>query len=102
MQNCYLLMQVVQSRNLGQKVMTILHFLTHRTPILLWPLLLRHPGLSCLVGVRNDPAGLQHVFFFWGGGGGGVVVGAFKSFILKLDTVTSICPNIFAQDCELR
>ena len=101
MQNCYLLMQVVQSRNLGQKVTTILHFLTHRTPIPLWPLPLRHPGLSCLVGVRNDPAGLQHVFFF-GGGGGGVVVSSFKSFTLKLDTVTSICPNIFAQDCELR
>ena len=51
--------------------MTILHFLTHRTPIPLWPLPLRHPGLSCLVGVRNDPAGLQHVFFLRGGGGGG-------------------------------
>ena len=102
MQNCYLLMQVVQSRNLGQKGMTILHFLTHRTPILLWPLPLRHPGVSCLVGVRNDPAGLQHVFFWGGGKGGGVVVSSFKSFTLKLDTVTSICPNIFAQDCELR
>ena len=82
--------------------MTILHSLTHRTPIPLRPLFLRHPGLSCLVGVRNDPAGLQHVFFFFFWGGGGVVVGAFKSFILKLDTVTCICPNIFAQDCELR
>ena len=83
--------------------MTILHFLTHRTPIPLWPLPLRHPGLSCLVGVRNDPAGLQRVFLAGGGGvGGGVVVSSFKSFTLKLDTVTSICPNIFAQDCELR
>ena len=38
--------------------------------------------------------------FFEGGGGGGVFVvnSAFKSFILKLDMVTSIFLNIFVQD----
>lgn len=27
-----------------------------------WPLPLPHPGQSCLVGIRNDPAELQHCF----------------------------------------
>ena len=70
-----------------------------------------HPGQSCLVGFRNDPDLLQRCGFFFkcggGGGGGGqggvfVVVSAFKSFILNLDKVMSICPNIFLQDSGLR
>ena len=63
----------------------------------LWPLLSPHPGQSCLVGIRNDPAGLQHCVL---GEEGGVFVvdSAFKSFILKVDIVTSIFLNIFVQD----
>ena len=88
--------------NLGQKVLRILHFLTHRTPIpRIWyrygpssP----HPGQNCLVGIRNDPAWLQHCFL---GETGEYFCSchAFKSFILKLDMVTSIFVNIFVQDC---
>ena len=65
----------------------------------LWPLLTPHPGQSCLVGTRNDPAGLQHCFL----GEEGevfVVASAFKSFILNVDIVTSIFLNIFVQDCR--
>ena len=63
----------------------------------LWPLLSPHPGQSCLVGIRNDPAGLQHCFL---GKEEGVfvVASAFKSFILKVDMVTSIFLNIFVHD----
>ena len=35
-------------------------------------------------------------FFFVGGGGGG-----YLGFILRLDTASSIFPNIFVQDCRL-
>ena len=64
----------------------------------LWPLLSPHPGQSCLVGIRNDPAGLQHCFL--GEEEGVFVVDSdFKSFILKVDIVTSIFLNIFVQDC---
>ena len=40
-------------------------------------------------------------FFFFGGERGVfvVVISTFKSFILKLDIVTSIFLNIFVQDC---
>ena len=72
----------------------------------LWPLPSPLPGQICLVGIRNDPAGL--LLFFGGGGGwrrgegwlGGVfvVTSAFKSFILKLDMGNSIFLNIFVQD----
>ena len=34
----------------------------------LWPLLSLHPGQSSLVGIRNDPAGLQHCFLGAGRG----------------------------------
>ena len=37
---------------------------------------------------------------FCGEGGVFVVAGAFKSFILKVDIVTSIFLNIFVQDCR--
>ena len=47
--------------NLGQKVLRILHFLSHRTPIpRTWyrygPSPLPHPCGSYLVWIRNDPA----------------------------------------------
>ena len=65
----------------------------------LWPLLSPHPGQSCLVGIRNDPAGPNHCFL---GAEGGVfvVASAYKSFILKVDIVTSIFLNIFVHDCR--
>ena len=85
--------------DLGQKVLRILYFVTQ------WPPSSPHPGRYCFVGVGNDPAGLQH-FFFGGEVGGGeegeyffVVAIAFKSFILKHDTATSIFLNISIQDC---
>ena len=62
------------SYNLGQKVLRILLFLTHRRPTLrIWhhgdpsppPL----PGQCCSVGSKNVRATLQHCFF---GGEGGV------------------------------
>ena len=81
-------------------MLRILHFVTQ------WPLSSPHPGQFCSVEVGNDPAGLQH---FFGGGGGEeeeeeeeyffVVPIAFKSFILKHNTATSIFLNISVQDC---
>ena len=45
----------------------------------LWPFYSPHPGQICLVGIRNDPAGL--LFFFFGGeGGGGVGGGSIFSY----------------------
>ena len=42
-----------------------------------------------------------NIVFFWGGVGGVfVVASAFKSFILKLDVVTSSFLNIFVHDCR--
>ena len=83
--------------NLGQKVLRILHFLTHGTAILqIW----YWYGQSCLVGIRNDPAGLPNCFF-WGKGDYFVVARAFKCFIFKLNMVTSIFLHIFVQDCGL-
>ena len=59
--------------NLGQKVLRIFTFLTTEclshgfgTAMTLLPS--PHPGQSSLVGIRKDPAGLQHCFF-WGQGG---------------------------------
>ena len=49
-----------------------------------------------LVGIRNDPAGLQQCFF--GEMVVFVVASAFKSVILKLDVAKSIFLNIFVQD----
>ena len=47
----------------------------------------------------TKPGRLQHCFL---GEGGGVVVvfSAFKSFILKLDVVTSVFLNIFVKNCR--
>ena len=59
------------SYNLGQKVLTILHFLTHRTlycgfgTAMAPPL--AHVDPVFLVGIKNEPAGLQH--FCFGGKG---------------------------------
>lgn len=54
--------------NLGQKVLRIFTFLTTEclshgfgTAMTLLPS--PHPGQSSLVGIRKDPAGLQHCFF---------------------------------------
>ena len=69
-----------------------------------WPLPSPYPGQSCLVGIRNDPAGLLFFFFVVGRRGEGwvggvfVVTSAFKSFILKLDMGNSIFVIIFVQD----
>ena len=59
-----------------------------------WPLPSPYPGQICLVGIRNDPAGL---LLGWVGGVF-VVTSAFKSFILKLDMGNSIFVIIFVQD----
>ena len=68
----------------------------------LCPLPLPHPGQCCSVRGRNDPAGLQRCFL----GGRGkkevfVMSSSLKSFMLKLDILTSIFRNIFAQDCRI-
>ena len=91
------------SYNLGQKVLRILHFLTHRTPILrIWyhydPCLyfilvnLVQSGAKMIQADFNLGEGARGR----GGEGGGVFViaGALKSFILKLPIVASIFLNI--------
>ena len=55
------------SYNLGQNLLRILFFLTHRTPIpRIWyrygPLSSAHPNHSCSVGMRNDLVFLAAVF----------------------------------------
>ena len=45
----------------------------------LWPLHSPHPGQICLVGIRNDPAGLL-CLFFGGEEGGGVGRGSICSY----------------------
>ena len=67
-----------------------------------------HPTLVNIVRLRSEMIQPDfNIFFFWRGGGGGgeegeyffVVAIAFKSFILKHDTATSIFLNISIQDC---
>ena len=94
------------THNLGQKVLRILHFYTHRTSI---------PWIGTAVAPPLAPRGsilfrrgqliqpdLNIVFLrlVQTGGGGGVfvVASAFKSFILKLDIPTSVFLNVFVYE----
>ena len=68
-------LDLLKTFNRGQKVFVFalsykLNALCPAGMVPLWPLPspLPHLDQSCLVGIRNDPAGLQH-YFFWGGGG---------------------------------
>ena len=92
------------THNLGQKVLRILHFYTHRTSI---------PWIGTAVAPPLAPRG--SILFRRGqliqpdfnivflrlvqkGGGVFVVASAFKSFILKLDIPTSVFLNIFVYE----
>ena len=91
------------THNLGQKVLRILHFYTHRTSI---------PWIGTGVAPPLAPRGsilfrrgqlIQPDFniVFWGAvqkRGVFVVASAFKSFILKLDIPTSVFLNIFVYE----
>ena len=90
------------THNLGQKVLRILHFYTHRTSI---------PWIGTAVAPPLAPRGsilfrrgqlTDFNIVFLGavqkGGGVFVVASAFKSFILKLDIPTSVFLNIFVYE----
>ena len=93
--------------NLGQKVLRILHFLTHKTPIpRIWYRYGLFPRPTLVKGVYSRSKMIQPDFniVFSVEGGVLVVASAFQSFILKPDMVTSTdFLNIFVQDyigCE--
>ena len=78
---------------LGQKVLKILHFLTHRMLILIiWYHYGPSPSTTLVNVVQSRSEMFQPDFnIVLGGRGGGVVVAsAFQSFILKLDIAMSI------------
>ena len=91
--------------NLGQKLLRILLFLTHRKPTLrFWhhgdPLLPPLPGRCCLVGSKNVRATLQHCFI--GGEGGRSILSepGFRGKYSKIKHTTCIFLNILVQDCS--
>ena len=94
------------THNLGQKVLRILHFYTHRTSIP-WIGTAVAPPLTPRASILFRRGQLIQPDFnivFLGavqkGGGGGVfvVASAFKSLILKLDIPTSVFLNIFVYE----
>ena len=90
--------------NLGQKLLRILLFLSHRKPTLrFWhhgdPLLPLLPGRCCLVGSKNVRATLQHCFF-WGGVGSILSEPGFRGKYSKIKHTTCIFLNILVQDCS--
>ena len=100
-------MRLLVGYNLGQKVLRILHFLTHKTPIpRIWYRydLFPRPTLVKVVYSRSKTIQPDFNIVFSGEGGVFVVASAFQSFILKPDMVMSTdFLNIFVQDyigCE--
>ena len=90
------------SYNLGQKVLRILYFLTHRTPIhrigtaMATPLA---PPWSKLSSQDQKWSSWNSTFFLEGVGSGSICSRqCFQELSLKLDMVTSIFLNIFVQD----
>ena len=77
-------------------MLRILRFLTHRTSTRGFGTAMAPPLAHrvCLVGIRNDPAGLQDCFF----GGRGSIYSC--QCFQELDMVTSIFRNLFVQDCS--
>ena len=93
--------------NLGQKVLRILHFLTHRRPTLrIWhhvtppPVPPPLPGQCCLVRSKNVSVTRQLCFF---GGGGGSILSepGFRGKYSKIRLTRCLFLNIFVQDCRL-
>lgn len=79
--------------NLGQKVLRIFHFLNHRMPILRICYRCGTPPLtppwSKFFSRDQKRSSRASTLFLWGQGGVSVVASAFKSLMLKLDTVMS-------------
>ena len=93
--------------NLGQKVLRILHFLTHRRPTLrIWhhvtppPVPPPLPGQCCLVRSKNVSVTRQ-LCFFWGGGGSILSEPGFRGKYSKIRLTRCLFLNIFVQDCRL-